>query len=50
MLVCVSISLIYSLVDKLQQLYVPERYASLLGVGLNVIGVVPGSIFLSIYR
>ena len=45
MLVCASISLIYSLVDELHQLYVPGRYASLLDVGLNVIGVVLGSVF-----
>ena len=45
MLVCVSTSLIYSLADKLHQLYVPGRYASLLDVGLNIIGGGLNSIF-----
>ena len=44
MLVCLSISLIYSLLDELHQLYVPGRYASLTDVGLNIIGVTLGSV------
>jgi len=47
MLVCLAISLIYSVVDELHQLYVPGRYASLSDMGLNALGVFLGSILFS---
>jgi VanZ family protein len=38
-LTCLGISLAYGVCDEFHQLLVPGRYASLLDMGLNLVGV-----------
>ena len=41
---CLAITLAYGVLDELHQLSVPGRYASLMDIGLNSIGVALGTL------
>ena len=49
-LVCMSISLLYGLFDELHQMFVPGRYASLMDVFFNFIGVFLGTLIFMVWQ